>query len=139
MRKIQPKTNKEMMGPEKMDSKPVYPSFRMQLDQFPEGKKMNVGDTVSIEMKCKIAGKSQSRFQNDIEFEIMEIDAETEDKGESDGSESESDTEDDSSEVDMSKKELIKEHKRIIPILRSGSQKSRSKEAGIQQKELNKY
>lgn len=39
----------------------------------------------------------------------------------------------------MSLKDFVKEHKELIPVLRSGSKKERKKEADKQQKELMKY
>ena len=73
MRKITPKKTKDMIGPSKMDEKPSYPSFRMELEHLPEAKEYNVGDTCMIKMMAKIVGKSQSRFQNDVEFEVHGI------------------------------------------------------------------
>lgn len=36
----------------------------------------------------------------------------------------------------MKKKDFIKEHKKLVPLLRSGSKKARAKEANEQQREL---
>jgi hypothetical protein len=42
-------------------------------------------------------------------------------------------------EIDMSKKQLLKEHKKLIPLLKTGTKKERVKEANLQEKEMAKY
>ena len=43
------------------------------------------------------------------------------------------------SKITVSKKSLAKEHKHLVKVLKSGSKKSRSKEASKQKKELMEY
>lgn len=47
------------------------------------------------------------------------------------------DREDD--EIEMSKKELVKEHKNLVKVLRSGDKKAQMAEADKQEKELKEY
>lgn len=86
MRKIKPKQDEYTvgigMGKKKEKAKPVYPTFRIDLDHLPEAKDWKVGKTYMISMKVKQVGLSQSRFDNSAEFEIREI--EGKDAGESD-------------------------------------------------------
>lgn len=56
-----------------VSSKPIYPSFRIDLEHMPEAKDWKVGNDYEITMKVKMTGISQSRYQNDAEFEIREI------------------------------------------------------------------
>lgn len=62
----------------------IWPTFRIELIHLPEAKKWKIGEEYTISMKVKMTGISQSRFQNDAEFEIKEIEAEgsTEDDSE---------------------------------------------------------
>jgi len=74
MRKIIPKTNTNMMDmPAKTESKPIYPSFRIELIHLPEAKKWEIGKEYKITLKLKMTGISISRYQNDSEFEIHAI------------------------------------------------------------------
>lgn len=56
-----------------MEDKKVYPMFRIDLDHLPEAKKWEVGETYKVELHLKQVGISQSRFQNDVEFEVIGI------------------------------------------------------------------
>ncbi len=75
MRNIKPKVEKydsvPMVKPSK--SKPIYPTFRMDLEFLPEAKDWKVGKTYEIKMKVKMIGLSQSRFDNSSEYEIRAI------------------------------------------------------------------
>lgn len=62
-----------MIGPSTKDEKPIYPSFRVELQHLPEAKECKPGDECEIHMKVKMTGLSISRYQNDSEFEIHEI------------------------------------------------------------------
>lgn len=80
MRKVTPKTREEMdccmpVGSSK-DKKQikVYPHFRMEHEYFEEAKKIEVGKTYDIKLKVKATGLSISKFQNDSEFDIIEVD-----------------------------------------------------------------
>lgn len=88
MRKIVPKSDKSMMDTPIKSSmeKDIYPSFRLELTHLPEAKKWKIGQEYEISMKVKMVGISQSRFQNDAEFEIKEIESEgsTEDESKED-------------------------------------------------------
>lgn len=90
MRKIKPKTDKYMepsvAGLKKGESKPVYPTVRIDLEHIPEAKDWKVGNTYRIEMEVKMTGISQSRFDNSSEFEIRKIEAD-DDAGESEDGE----------------------------------------------------
>lgn len=85
MRNIKPKTDKYMeptvAGLKKGESKPIYPTFRVDLNHLPEAKKWDLGKAYKIEMEVKLVGLSQSRFDNSAEFEIHKIGSE--DVGES--------------------------------------------------------
>ena len=67
-------------SPAKHESKPMYPTIRIQLDHLPESKKWEVSEANSdkgkeyeIKMKVKMVGISQSRYQNDVELELREM------------------------------------------------------------------
>lgn len=70
-------------GPmKKAESKPRYPTIRMDLDTIPEAKDWKVseagsdkGNEYEITMKVKMIGLSQSRFDSNAEFEVREIEA----------------------------------------------------------------
>lgn len=67
-------------GPSKMkegESKPIYPTFRLELQHIPEAKKWEIGKEYMIEMKVKMVGISQSRYDNSAEFEVREIETES--------------------------------------------------------------
>jgi len=85
MRKIKPKTEKYMtdkVGPAK-ETKPIYPTMRIDLEHLPEAKKWGLGKEYGLELKVKLVGLSQSRFDNSAEFEMHEVGTEgMEEKGE---------------------------------------------------------
>lgn len=89
MRKIKPKTDSYMesakVGLKEGKSKPIYPTFRVDLNHLPEAKKWDLGKAYKIEMEVKLVGLSQSRFDNSAEFEIHKIGSE--DIGESEAEE----------------------------------------------------
>lgn len=76
MRKIKPKSDKQMMeGPSEVSSeKKYYPRLRIELVHLPEAKKWKLEKEYTIALKVKMTGLSISRFQNDAEFDIMAID-----------------------------------------------------------------
>ena len=76
MDKVKPKSYDTMLeAPSKeAHNKKVYPTIRIDHDHFPEGKKMGVGERHHIHMNVKMVGNSQSRFQNEGEYEIHGID-----------------------------------------------------------------
>lgn len=75
MRKIVPKDEKPMTDtPSVSSDRPIYPYFRIELQHLPEAKKWDVGKEGVIAIKYKLVGKSISRYQNDVEFEIHGID-----------------------------------------------------------------
>lgn len=91
MRKIKPKQDDYMLGgskpmrPEK--SPPRYPTMRLDLDTIPEAKKWDIskagsedGPEYIIELKVKMTGISQSRYDNSAEFELREIETESADE-----------------------------------------------------------
>lgn len=87
MRKIKPKVDRYDSGPmaKPTKSKPIYPTFRMDLNYLPEAKDWKVGTSYEITMKVKMVGLSQSRFDNSAEFEIREIEtADSEDSKDDD-------------------------------------------------------
>lgn len=72
-------------GPSKLSeakSKPIYPTVRLDLEHLPEAKDWKIGKTYRIEMMVKMIGISQSRFDNSSEFEIRNIEADDDTKGE---------------------------------------------------------
>lgn len=82
MRKIIPKTDKYRTGG--MDvpmregqSKPIYPTMRIDLEHIPEAKKWDLGEKYMVHVEVKLTGLSQSRFDNSAEFEIHKIDTGT--------------------------------------------------------------
>ena len=75
MKKVTPKTHEGMMeGPAKIEQKPMYPHFRIELTHLPEAKKWEIGKEYTLGLKLKMTGISISRFQNDVEFDITGID-----------------------------------------------------------------
>lgn len=102
MRKIKPKTDKYMspsaIGLKKGKSKPIYPTFRIDLDHIPEAKDWKIGKEYSIEMKVKMVGLSQSRFDNSAEFEIKEIEAGDAEQSEDEGDETDAEDNQDGNE-----------------------------------------
>ena len=77
MRKIKPKKSEGMMATSKKESsQPIWPSFRIELTHLPEAKKWEIGEEYEIGLKVKMTGLSISRYQNDAEFEIKEIEPE---------------------------------------------------------------
>lgn len=77
MRKIKPKIEDLSSGPmvKASKSKPIWPTFRIDLEHIPEAKKWKIGEEHEIDMKLKVVGISQSRFDNSVEFEIKEIES----------------------------------------------------------------
>lgn len=93
LRKIKPKTESYMVNASKKgESEPIYPRFSLDLDHIPEAKDWKIGETYNIEFKVKMTGLSQSRFDNSADFEILEIETE------SDEDEKKEDEEDDKEE-----------------------------------------
>lgn len=82
MRNVKPKKDEYMspssVGLKKGESKPQYPTVRLDLDTIPEAKDWKVGETYRIEMEVKMVGISQSRFDNSAEFEVHKIEADDE-------------------------------------------------------------
>jgi len=78
MRKIIPKTNKEMDVPvSSNEERKYYPQFRIELVHLPEAKKWDIGTEYTMTLKVKMTGISISRFQNNAEFDIIGIDPHT--------------------------------------------------------------
>lgn len=71
IKKITPKTTKDMIGMSSKEPEPRYPHLRMELDFIPEAKKWEIGKEYTIELQLKMTGISISRFQNDAEFDIV--------------------------------------------------------------------
>lgn len=93
MRDIKPKKDRYSIGPSKPveESKPIYPTIRIDLEHLPEAKDWKVGKSYPIGMVVKMTGISQSRFDNSAEFEIRKIEADddaesSEDEGENEES-----------------------------------------------------
>lgn len=79
MRSIKPQKDEYMINASKKgESEPRYPSFRLDLEHIPEAKNWKLGEDYEIEMKVKLVGLSQSKFDNGAEFEIKEIGTEDE-------------------------------------------------------------
>lgn len=78
---IKPKVDDIMasapIGLKKEKSKPIYPTIRIQLEHLPEAKNWKLGEMHCMELKVKLIGLSQSRFDNSAEFEIQGIDPES--------------------------------------------------------------
>lgn len=80
MRKIKPKQDEYAVGigpSKKAKSKPVYPTFRIDLSHLPEAKKWELGKKYRLELELVLTGLSQSRFDNTAEFEIHGIEPES--------------------------------------------------------------
>lgn len=78
MRKIEPKVDEmsgEMPSTKSAKKEPIktYPRLRMEHQYFSEVKKWEVGKEYTVKLKLKMTGISISRFQNDSEFDIIEI------------------------------------------------------------------
>jgi len=82
MRKITPKVPEEVKSTEIGGMKPYFPSFGLGLEHIPEAKRWKLGETYNIEMKVKLTGLSQSRYQNSADFEIVEIGADDDNEDE---------------------------------------------------------
>ena len=85
MRKVVPKKDSYAIGGigpslKKGESKPIYPTIRIDLTHLPEAKNWKVGNEYNLELELKMVGLSQGRFDNNAEFEIHGI--ETESSGE---------------------------------------------------------
>lgn len=85
MRKIEPQTDEHMLGcvegpMKKSEPTKFYPRLRMEHKFFPEVKKWEVGKEYTVTLKVKMTGISISKFQNDSEFDIVGIGAESEKK-----------------------------------------------------------
>ena len=55
-------------------SNKVDPTIRIDHEHLPEAKEWKVGDQHHIHMNVKMVGNSQSRFQNEGEYEIHGLD-----------------------------------------------------------------
>ena len=79
MRKIIPETDDYSIGTahglKKEKSKPRYPTIRIDHKHFPEAKGSAPGDEHHVEMKLKMVGNNQSRYDNSGEYEIHEMGA----------------------------------------------------------------
>lgn len=53
--------------------KPVYPTIRINHEHLPEAKDWKVGDKKKIHLEVKMVGNSQSRFQNEGEYELHRL------------------------------------------------------------------
>ena len=71
----------------------IYPKIRIHTDHLPEAKDWKVGESHEIHMKGKMVGLSQSKFQNEAEFEITHIEPKDKDDEEEDGRDSDKDDE----------------------------------------------
>lgn len=78
MRAIEPKEEKSMgcceVESPKSKTRKYYPMFRIDLKHLPEAKKWDLSDEYTVTLKLKMVGISQSKYQNDSEFEIIGID-----------------------------------------------------------------
>jgi len=79
MRPIVPKTSSSLGEPccessSKEKVKKYYPMFRIDLTHLPEAKKWKLDEIHTVTLKLKMVGISQSKYQNDSEFEIIGID-----------------------------------------------------------------
>lgn len=91
MRDIEPKKDKYAEGPSLAvkESKPSYPTMRLPLEAIPEAKKWEVvkegegkGPEYTIELRVRMIGLSQGRFDQSAEFELRGIGCEEmEEKG----------------------------------------------------------
>ena len=95
MRKVKPKSVDEEYGPmrAKGGKEKIYPKIRIHTDHLPEAKDWKVGESHEIHMKGKMVGLSQSKFQNEAEFEITHIEPKDKDDEEEDGRDSAKDDE----------------------------------------------
>lgn len=79
MRDIKPKTDSyaepSLGSLKKVKAKPIFPTFRIDLEHLPEAKNWKLNNEYNIEMKLKLVGLSQSRFDNSAEFEILAIES----------------------------------------------------------------
>ncbi len=87
MKKIKPKQYDTAIGAPSKEArkKPVYPTIRIDHEHFPEGKDMKVGEKRNLHMEVKMVGNSQSRYQNEGEYEIHRLGADEKAKEAADG------------------------------------------------------
>jgi len=71
----------------KGESKPIYPTMRIDLTHLPEAKKWELGKTYEVEFGLRLVGLSQSRYDNSAEFEIVEIGPEASEEDDEEGEE----------------------------------------------------
>jgi hypothetical protein len=71
IKKITPKKNRSMIECSEKGPSPTYPHLRVELEHLPEAKKWDIGKEYTIELQLKMTGISISRFQNDVEFDIV--------------------------------------------------------------------
>lgn len=103
MRKIKPKSNEVLesvptTSNTKKQNQKTYPYVRFEHEFFPEMKKWKVEKEYTISLKLKMTGISISKFQNDSEFDILEVEAESE-AGSEAGSEIEDENKDETKKV----------------------------------------
>lgn len=76
MKKIKPKTaDGPIASTKEAREKPVYPTIRIDHDHLPEAKDWKVGDKKRLHMEVKMVGNSQSRYQNEGEYELHRLGA----------------------------------------------------------------
>lgn len=78
MRTIKPKQYDSALGSpmgKKAKKEKVYPTIRIDHDHLPETKDWEVGKKYHLHMHVKMVGNSQSRYQNEGEYEIHKIGA----------------------------------------------------------------
>lgn len=95
MRKVKPKSTDEEYGPlrSKGGKEKIYPKIRIHTDHLPEAKDWKVGESHEIHMRGKMVGLSQSKFQNEAEFEITHLEPKDKEDEEEDGRDSDKDDE----------------------------------------------
>lgn len=83
MHNIKPKKEEELglmvRDGKKGKERKIYPTVRIEHEHFPESKAWQPGEKHHIYIYTHVVGNSQSRFQNENEYEIHKIGADDED------------------------------------------------------------
>jgi hypothetical protein len=107
MRKVKPKSTDEEYGPlrTKGANEKIYPKIRIHTDHLPEAKDWKVGESHELHLRGKMVGLSQSKFQNEAEFEVTHLEPHDKDDEEEDGRDSDKDDEKKEDDEDDEKSE----------------------------------
>ncbi len=93
MKNIKPKKSIYAKGGSlsKAEDKPQYPTIRIDHEHMPEAKEWKVGEKHHVHLHVKMVGNSQSKFQNEGEYEIHKLGTDDERHEEAENAEKDAD------------------------------------------------